>query len=139
MAATLAEVKEEWRHFRDDSPGERFRNHRERMQKKSRKHAAVALALGVLLLVGGIVLLFFPGPGTPLIIFGLALIASHSEKLSNVLDRTEPRVRERGHELERWWEALSRMQRASIIVIAVAIATAGLMAIWKWVVAAYVL
>jgi hypothetical protein len=128
MPAALAEVKEEWRHFRDDKPGERFRNHRERMKHKSKKHAAVAIGLGVLLLVGGVVLLFMPGPGIPLIIFGVALIGSHSEKLSGALDRAEPRARERGHHAKRWWQELPRPRKGVLIAAAAAVATLGVVA-----------
>jgi ferric-dicitrate binding protein FerR (iron transport regulator) len=139
MPAALAEVKAEWRQFRDDKPGERFCNHRKRMQRKSRKHAAVALALGVLLLAGGVALLFIPGPGLPLIVFGLALVASHSNRLSNLLDRTEPRVRARGRDARSWWRRRSHAERVADVGSTLAIVAVGLMPIWKWVVVAYLL
>lgn len=139
MGAALAEVKQEWRHFRHDKPGERFRNHRERMKRKSKKHSAVAIALGVLLLAGGVVLLFMPGPGILLIVFGVALVGSHSEKISDMLDRAEPKAREKGHALSRWWKARSRVEKIALVTTAVVLATLGLMAMWKWVVAAYIL
>lgn len=139
MPAALAEVRQEWHRFRDDKPGERFCNHRERMQKKSKTHAVVSMALGVLLLAGGVVLLFIPGPGLLLILFGVALVASHSEKLSAALDRAEPPLRERGERVARWWTALPRMHKAALITGGLVILTAGLVAIWKWVVVAYLL
>jgi len=139
MTAALAQVKEEWKHFKHDAPGERFRNHHRRMQTKSRSHAAVSLALGVLLLAGGVVFLFIPGPGLPLIVFGIALVASHSRRLSSMLDRAEPRMRDRGHRAASWWRARSRAQKAGLVTAAILVASAGLMAIWKWVVAAYLL
>src|SRR5262245_13074391 len=83
----LAEVKQEWKRFRDDRPGERFANHRERMKDKPRGHSLLALLFGVALVGGGVVLLFVPGPGSLLIVFGVALIASHSRRLSHLLDR----------------------------------------------------
>ena len=139
MAGHLAELRLEWHRFRHDRPGERFRNHNERAQKKSKQHAAVTIALGVLLLAGGVVLLFMPGPGTPLIIFGVALVAAHSKKMSRALDRAEPKVRERGHRLERHWKALPTLQKAAVITGGILLATAGMLAMWNWVVAAYLL
>jgi uncharacterized membrane protein YbaN (DUF454 family) len=136
--AALAEVKEEWRHFRSDEPGERFRRHRERMQLKSRTHGIVALALGVLLIAVGVVLLFLPGPGTPLIVFGTGLFASHSLRLSNALDRAEPKVRARSHRAIGWWRARSRAERGLLIAGAILSSTAFMLSIWKWVVAAYI-
>ncbi len=137
--ATLAEVRQEWHRFRDDKPGERFYNHRQRMQKKSKKHAAVSMALGVLLIAVGVVLLFLPGPGTPLIVFGVWLVASHSGVLSKRLDRAEPMLRQRGHEIAHRWKALPRAQTVAVIGSGVIVLTAGLLAIWKWVVVAYLL
>lgn len=139
MGAALSEVKEEWRHFRDDKPGERFCNHRSRMQHKSKKHSAVSLALGVLLLVGGVILLFIPGPGILLIVFGLALIAAHSKRLSELLDRAEPACRERGHRAAGWWRGHSPAEKAALVTAGIVLATVGLGAIWKWVVAAHLL
>ena len=126
MGAAFAEVKEEWHHFRDDKPGERFRNHRERMKHKSKKHAAVAIGLGVLLLAGGVVFLFIPGPGIPLIIFGVALLGAHSEKLSCAMDRAEPRCREKGHEAKDWWKHLPRPRKGVLIAAAAALVTLAL-------------
>jgi hypothetical protein len=135
----LAEVKREWEHFRDDRPGERFGNHRARMQKKPRSHNAAAIGLGVLLLAGGVVLLFMPGPGSPLIVFGLALVGSHSKRFSALLDRAEPQVRRVGRRIERTWNGLSRRGKAGVVVGLTTVAAGGLMFMWKFVVAAYLL
>lgn len=139
MAGTLSQVKAEWHKFRDDRPGERFCNHRERAREHSRRHNIVSLALGVLLLAGGVVLLFIPGPGLLLIVFGLALVASHSRRLSEGLDRVEPKLRRSGRRMTRWWRARSHAQKIGLVIGALVIASAALMAIWKWVVAAYLL
>lgn len=139
MVANLAEVREEWRNFRHDAPGERFRNHRERMQRRSRKHMAVATALGVLLLAAGVVLLFMPGPGLLLIVFGAALVSSHSKRISDAMDRAEPVVRERGRQLAHWWHRRSRFEKVTVIIAGALIATLALAAMWKWVVAAHLL
>jgi len=137
--SALAEVKQEWKLFKDDRPGERFCNHRRRMQHKPRGHSLIALALGILLVAGGVVLLFMPGPGSVLIVFGMALIASHSKKLSALMDRTEPRLRHLAHRTVRWWKALPRGVKLLFIVAAASLVAAALLFMWKFVVAAYLL
>lgn len=139
MASHLADVRHEWRLFRHDTPGERFSNHRERAQKKSRRHAAVTIALGVLLLTAGFVLLFIPGPGLPLIVFGLALVATHSKRLSELLDRAEPALRRFGHRIATGWKALPRVSKGAIVASGTLLVSVFLLATWKWVVAAYIL
>jgi hypothetical protein len=135
----LAEVKQEWKHFRDDRPGERFSKHRERMKKKPRSHNAVALGLGLLLVVGGGVLLFMPGPGSLLIGFGIAVIASHSQKLARLLDRAEPRARRAGGWVKRTWQRLSHPGKVGVVVGLAAVATGSMLFMWRFVVSAYLL
>jgi hypothetical protein len=136
---SLADVKHEWHCFRDDEPGHRFQNHRERMKHRSRKHSVMAVALGVVLLASGVVLLFIPGPGLLLIVFGLALIASHSTRLSALLDRTEPRLRAAGHAIKQRWQAMPGRAKLSVLIAIAAVTGAVMLAMWKLVVSAYVL
>lgn len=139
MGAALAELKQEWRQFKHDRPGERFCNHRTRMQKKSRAHSIVAGALGVVLIAAGIFFMFVPGPGLPLIVFGLALAGTHSARLSRDLDRFEPWLRRAGHRLAHQWRAMSRLRKTLLISACAIGVSAFLIGTWKWVVAAYIL
>jgi len=136
MAAALALVKEEWRHFRDDPPGERFRKHRDRMKKRSKAYMAVSTALGVLLLAGGVVLLFIPGPGLLLIVFGLALVGSHSGRISDAMDRAEPALRQRAHRAKHWWQGLSRATKGGLIAATGVVALLAMLGMWRGAVAA---
>ena len=135
----LADVKVEWQHFRHDPPGERFRNHRDRMKRRSKKHAAAAVCVGVLLLAGGVVLLFMPGPGLLLIVFGLALIASHSRRLADVLDRVEPKLHRAAHRTKDHWQALPGRAKLGVILALAMLAAAACLSMWEFVVSAYVL
>src|SRR6187551_1647815 len=128
----LAEVKTEWKHFKDDSPGERFRNHRDRMKHKPRGHSIVAVVIGLLLVAGGVVLLFIPGPGSLLIVFGAALIASHSKKLSALMDRAEPKLRRLGRRGKHKWQALPGRAKFSIILALGLLAVAAGLGMWKF-------
>jgi hypothetical protein len=86
-------LAQQWRSFKNDEPGKRFIHQRERMKKEGRGLTVALVALGALLFAGGVVLLFIPGPGLVLIVFGLALVSGVSSKLARLLYRTEPPVR----------------------------------------------
>ena len=135
----LAEVKTEWKHFKDDKPGARFRNHRERMKEKPRGHSVVAIMIGLLLVAVGVVLLFIPGPGSLFIAFGVALIASHSKKLSAMMDRAEPKLRRLGRRGKHRWEAMPGRAKISMILALGMLAVAAGLGTWKYVVSAYLL
>jgi hypothetical protein len=135
----LAEVKQEWKSFKHDEPGARFRNHRERMKEKPRGHSVVAIAIGVLLVAGGVVLLFMPGPGSLLIVFGVALIASHSKKLSAIMDRAEPKLRRLARRGKHKWQAMHGRAKLGIILALGLLAVAAGLGAWKFVVSAYLL
>ena len=135
----FAEVKREWKLFKDDHPGERFRHHRERMQHKPRGHSILMLAVGIVLVAGGIVLLFIPGPGSVLIVFGLGLIASHSTRLSDLMDRGEPALRRFGHRVVHRWKGMPGAAKLSVITSIALLGFALCLCMWKFVVSAYLL
>jgi hypothetical protein len=119
MAAALAEMKREWRAFKHDRPGRRFQNQRRRMRDGSRALMVAQVALGVLLLAGGVVLLFIPGPGLLLIVFGLALVGGLSRKLSALMDRMEPPIRRQAKRTKAWWDQSTLPTKVVLGAIAV--------------------
>lgn len=108
MTSPIAVLKSDWQHFKADPPGQRFVRQRERANRRSRAQTILFLVLGLVMVAGGIVLLVFPGPGIPLIVLGLALIASVSQRLARVLDRAEPALRRRWAAIKRWWKQRRR-------------------------------
>lgn len=78
--------------FRDGAPGRRFVEEHDRIEHSTPARIAVA-GLGILLIAGGIVMLFIPGPGLVAILFGLALIATTWRRLAAWMDLGEVRVR----------------------------------------------
>ena len=72
------EMRREWRLFRDDRVGHRFRDHQARLKNGSLRMRAVSMLFGLVLLAAGVVLCFIPGPGLPVMIFGIALLAGES-------------------------------------------------------------
>jgi hypothetical protein len=84
-------------------PGRRFqeRYRRKRLKKGSvLKRGAIAVC-GALLTLVGLFFLVVPGPGIPILVLGLALIAQESASAARFLDRAELRLR-------RWWRRVRR-------------------------------
>jgi hypothetical protein len=100
----LDAARREWRSFREDEPGQRFANHHKREHRSaSRAAIIVRAALGALLIAGGIVLLFIPGPGLLAMLFGVGLVAGESRWLASRMDRLELRARHFAAALRRRW------------------------------------
>ncbi|HEY4179145.1 MAG TPA: PGPGW domain-containing protein [Kofleriaceae bacterium] len=120
-----AKLQHQWREFKNDQPGKRFENQHDRMAKESRGLLVAQTVIGALLLVGGIILLFIPGPGLLLMVFGLALIAGISRSLARLLDRAEPPVHRAAHRAKLWWKHASTAVHAALIAGAGVIASAA--------------
>jgi hypothetical protein len=133
MAIAL-DMKREWHRFKHDRPGQRFENHRQRMQQHSRAHKIARGTAGFALVAIGIVFCFLPGPGLLGVVFGLALLAGMSRWLSHRLDRIEPRMRDGLHRANGWWHALSTQRRALLVGCAAITLAAGVDLVWRnWV------
>lgn len=132
-------AKHEWRHFKHDRPGHRFRNHHRRMKQRPKRYSVVAVIVGVVLIAGGVVLLFVPGPGSIVIAFGLALLASQSRRLAHRMDRAEPALRRAGKRIAHWWTTMGKGGKVGVIATGAVAAAIAMLAMWKFVVAAYLL
>src|SRR5262245_21987361 len=128
----LAEVKHEWKHFWHDRPGERFRNHRVRMRYRPLHQSMLAVGVGIVLVIIGIAMLFFPGPGSLFILFGLALVGTHSIKIARLLDRGEIAMRRLGQHLEQHWRVLPGRGKLGVLLGVGAGATAAVLAWWQF-------
>jgi len=83
-------------------------------------------ALGVVLILAGIILCFIPGPGLPLLIIGAALLAERSRVISRGLDWIEVKIRKVLRWGKWWWGHASGTTRfAAVLVAAVMVAGAG--------------
>lgn len=112
MRSPIAVLKSDWRQFKDDAPGDRFENQRERAHRRSPAMIIVLAMIGMIFVAGGIVLLVFPGPGIPVIVLGLALIATASRSLAKAMDRAEPALRKRWDRIKAWWKNRKSRQHA---------------------------
>lgn len=103
------------------------------MRNGSRALMVAQVALGVMVVALGVVMMFIPGPGLPLIVFGLAMIAGLSKRLARLLDRVEPKVRRGAHAVRDWWSALpigAKLGLGAIAAIAVAAFAYGMYRLW---------
>ena len=101
MAAMVERIREEWRVFAAEAPGERFERHYERKRREERTLLGrfTWIAAGVFFLLAGFVMLFTPGPGLLAIGFGVTCFAAESRRISQLCDRSEMRIR---RAWERW-------------------------------------
>jgi hypothetical protein len=95
-------VREEWRRFRADPPGERFARHERRGEYRTTPKRVLRFGLGVLILAVGIFLLFVPGPGLLFMVFGLALCAGESRWGARQMDRGEVWLRRQIGRVKGW-------------------------------------
>lgn len=88
-------MQAEWKAFTASVPGERFqdRYHRKRDSDRPTWKKIVSPALGILIVVLGLILLPAPGPGIPVVLFGFALVAEHFLCMARFLDLCEPPIR----------------------------------------------
>jgi uncharacterized protein (TIGR02611 family) len=89
------DLKKEWRRFKSAEPGTRFTRQYEASQS-ARKHKwtrPLMIALGVVIVLVGIVALPAPGPGILVIAAGAALLARESRWIAEKLDAAEVKAR----------------------------------------------
>ncbi len=93
----IEQAKDNWQEFKNSEPGERFQDRYNRRQQKEHgrwsKGAILNVALGLLIIAGGLLIGLVPGPGGFIAIFGLGLIGSEFQPIAKALDWGELRVR----------------------------------------------
>lgn len=85
----LSRLSNNWRILKEDKPGQRFQNRNRRTGEQAARARIVKIVLGVALIVVGVVFLLIPGPGSVLILVGVALLARESSNVARILDTVE--------------------------------------------------
>src|SRR5687767_6912193 len=99
-------------------------------QQGSRVGAIARMAAGVVLLLAGIAMLFIPGPGILVMLFGFGLLGGESKAIARTMDRVEPALREKGRRAKRWWRFATWPARLAVIAVAaIAAGIAGTIAL----------
>ena len=122
----IAQVRSFWRVLREGRPGTRFQEfHRyRREQKKASGPLArvLVLALGVLLVIAGVLAGLVPGPGGILVFLpGLALVASELLFVARWLDWCEPRVRNAWLHIKQAWTRAAMTARVAVCIVGAAL------------------
>jgi uncharacterized membrane protein YbaN (DUF454 family) len=132
MASTAITTRalHEWRRFRDDTPGRRFRNYHTRLHDHgSRTLRVLGILCGVVLVAAGIAMCFLPGPGAITILLGLAMFGGESRRIARWLDHMEPPARRKATAAAHWWSRRSLLSRGVMIALAM-VATGLAMRFW---------
>jgi len=80
------------------------------------------IAIGIILVIGGIIFCFIPGPGLPLIFIGAGFLAKHSLAIARAMDWLELRLRKGARWGKSWWLRTSTFARYAVVVIGTAVA-----------------
>lgn len=120
----LTELEKSWQAFKSAPPGSRFERLYAARRSSGESSGIVFTVIGVLLVAGGVVLLFIPGPGLPLIAFGAALIARQSLWVAKRADRAERALRSLVKKARRFWRRSTAVVRAAVVA-PLAIGAAG--------------
>jgi hypothetical protein len=125
----LSGWKRQWKAFRSGQPGQRFQDRYERSRKMRASQSWVVRLLkpvaALVLVIGGIVLCFIPGPGLPLIVIGAGLLADESCIIARGMDWTELRLRKLLKMALRWWHGASLLAKEGAIAVATLMASAA--------------
>lgn len=103
----FAALKSQWQLLRDDRPGRRFThfNLRHRERERGSMQKPLVMFAGTLLLLAGLVMLVFPGPGVLVALIGAGFVASESRWFAIALDQLEVRARRAIEPLRSRWRA----------------------------------
>jgi hypothetical protein len=86
-------IKAGWREFAAQSPGDRFQQRYRRSRNpdvpRGTVRRVIALTIGTILVMAGLVMLVIPGPGLLVMIVGLGFFAEESLWLARWLDAME--------------------------------------------------
>jgi putative transmembrane protein PGPGW len=97
-----------WRQLVNARPGRRFIRYHEHVQKRA---SYLSMAVGIAVVVLGLLLSLTPGPGFVFVLLGAAILAGQSRSLARALDRFEIRLRKAVRSLRRLTETGERSGR----------------------------
>jgi hypothetical protein len=83
------------------TPGRRFQERYRKRQGDSAWKRCAVICAGIVLTLVGVFFLVVPGPGLPILLVGLALLAQTSATVARGLDRAEVKLRH-------WWKKVRR-------------------------------
>lgn len=116
----LKKIKDDWREFADDEPGQRFQNRYYRRREHEKGHILLRvflITLGTVIAVGSLILAPLPGPGWGTVFIGLMILGGELLPAARLLDWMEVQLRKLGRFVEKIWRA-SVFGKIAVIVVA---------------------
>lgn len=102
-------MKKSWQQFKEDEPGERFKERYRRRQESERSRLSPArlfnVVVGTILVVGSAAFGWAPGPGILTFFIGLGMIAGEFGPAVRLLDGSEARGRELARRTRDTWKS----------------------------------
>jgi hypothetical protein len=93
----MGRMARDWKTLKEGTPGRRFYDfHRARAARRGEGwplERVLTLAVGIILLLGGLAIGWLPGPGGFIGIIGAALLGAESLRVAKFLDRMELKIR----------------------------------------------
>lgn len=109
------QLKSSWKSLKRGKPGRRFQDrykaHRQAKQKSSTFKRVLFIGGGIILVLVGLFLLVFPGPGMVFVFIGGGLLGAESLLIARLLDRLEVLTRKILAPLKRRWDAFNLSQK----------------------------
>lgn len=130
----LEKLKQSWRRFQLNEPGQRFQK-RYNQQRKSAPgvlRRILFMGAGLLLVLAGIFFLPAPGPGLVIIFLGASLLARESLWIARAMDETELALRHAHAWHRRWWRAASLALKVVVGFIVLAVSAAFVLGVYRW-------
>jgi len=94
----MTAIAKDWRTLRYGTPGRRFYDfHHARSERRGEGwplERILTLAVGIVVLLGGLAIGWLPGPGGFVGIIGAALLGAESLRVAKLMDRLELRLRD---------------------------------------------
>jgi uncharacterized protein (TIGR02611 family) len=122
-------LKREWRLLNQGIPGRRFQDVHEARAAVVR-WSWVWMLSGIVVLAAGIIALPLPGPGSLVLLVGVALLARESPVVARMADWSELRLRSSARWVSRWWRRASLAAKLAVGTLALAITGAAVLGMY---------
>ena len=117
-------TRKQWREFKEDEPGRRFRDRYDRNQKRERGRfdggRLVNLTVGPVLVIFSVFFGWAPGPGMLTLFIGLGMVSSEFRPAATFLDWAEVEARRLWRISQAVWADSSPGERVLILLALVA-------------------
>lgn len=118
LARWLTAIEKEQAAFSKSRPGKRFEDRYFRKRKSTQPvwRKILGPAVGLIIIVLGLILLPAPGPGIPVVLAGCALVAGSFLWMAKLLDRAELMLRSAATVSKNWWKRTSVTVRWAVVI-----------------------